>query len=230
MEKDHFKDRPESIQYHKNLYKGLYVFICLKKMQPKAKEISDLTFTRVNALLTSQQIHPRGQKIKGDEIHMDKYGNKIMIDEYEEVVGRCTYIIDKEGWSFDTKEGKKLLVYNYKEDKLDVLPYGKLKRYAKLFLMLKAGKALIRVPLYRFAYFSGAEDAGNFLKKIDITEALFNGKILFKINGQDFYEEGYRSFIDGKEIDEDSLHSYFSIGCRGAIPMEIESINLERLV
>ena len=102
MERDHFKDRPESVQYNKNLYKGEYVFICLKDMQKRAKEIKDLTLTQITANLTSQWQHPRGQKIKGNRVIMDKYGNRIF-GETEEVVGRCTYIVDDNLWSLDRK-------------------------------------------------------------------------------------------------------------------------------
>ena len=40
------------------------------------------------------------------------FNSRASIGETEEVVGRCTYIVDDNLWSFDTSEGKKMLEYN----------------------------------------------------------------------------------------------------------------------
>lgn len=199
MEKDYFKDRPEEIKYNKNLYKGRNVFICLKKMQPYAKEISDLTLTRITANLTSQYFHPRGQKIKGEKIDTDIYGNKLYKDEFEEVVGRCTYIVDDNGWSIDTLEGKKFLIYNSKKSKLDMLPYSLLKNYMKIFLVLKARNVSFKVPICRYTYFDDIEKLESFVSKLVIDNAKLSGDIIYmELNGTLIFENDFLMMINNK--------------------------------
>ena len=118
MEKDYFLDRPTEIMYRPNVYNGSQVFICTKKMQPYAKELSDLNLITVTGNLTSSYCNSRGQKVKGDEILLDRYGNEVLNAEGEittkELVGRCTYIVSPDGSAILTKDGYKYLT-QYKD-------------------------------------------------------------------------------------------------------------------
>lgn len=205
MEREYFKDRPDTVQYNKNLYKGEYVFICLKKMQPFAKEISDLTLTKITANLTSAHYHPRGQKIKGIMVNMDKYGNKLLVDEEEEVVGRCTYIVDDNCWSFDTNDGKKFLIYSNKKEKIEMYSYELLKGYMKIFCVLSCGPISFKFPLCRFVYFNDINKASDFVDKLNIKNIQYTGNmIIMNLNGQMIYEDKYQIFYKGKEIYNES--------------------------
>lgn len=234
MEREYFKDRPESVQFNKNLYKGEIVFICLKKMQPYAKEISDLTMTKITANLTSQYQHPRGQKIKGEKIELDRYGNKIYIDEPEEVVGRCTYIVDDNCWSMDTNEGKKFLIYNNKKGKIDLLPYGLLKGYMKIFVTLKFGRLLLKMPFCRFTYFNDIDVATNFINGLVIKDIKYdNGKIIANFDNNSIYEDDFERYLDGKRVLDQDIYEYISIINNNKIGMcklEIEEFSLEKLL
>lgn len=201
MEKDYFKDRPESIKYNKNLYKGCIAFICLKKMQPFAKEISDLTLIEVTENLTKQYEHPRGQKVKGYLIKTDKYGNKIYEEEKEEVVGRCTYILDDNEWSLDTKDCKKFLIYNNRKNSIDILNYDLLKNFLKIYAVFELGKILFKVPICKYIYFNDIEKAENFLERLILeeTQLLQNGTIVTKLNGILIYENNYELFVNNEK-------------------------------
>lgn len=233
MERDYFKDRPETVQYNKNLYRGENVFICLKKMQPYAKEISDLTLTKITANLTKQYQHPRGQKIKGDKVELDKYGNKILADEYEEVVGRCTYILDDNGWSFDTKEGKKFLIYNNKKDKLEMLPYSLLKGYMKIFVLLRANNACFKIPICKFVYFNDMIIAQNFLDNLVFSDIVYNGnQITMTLNNTRIYEDDFKMYLNDKQIfDDKEMFDYLTLlyGNKD-VPLEIENFILEKIL
>lgn len=232
MERDYFKDRPETVQYNKNLYKGGVVFICLKKMQPKAKEISDLTLTRITANLTSQYQHPRGQKVRGDFIETDKYGNKLFVEVPEEVVGRCTYIMDDNLWSFDTSEGKKFLIYNNKKGKLDMLPYDKIKGFMKIYCILKAKRASFKIPLCRYVYFNNIENAQNFIDKLSISQCTYQqDRIFMLLNGNMIYEDDFTMFIDDKKIvNPREMYYYVDSICNGILPLEAEDFVLEKII
>lgn len=80
MEKDNFKDRPIEITEVDKIKVGMEVYICLKAMQPFAKDMDDLSRGVVIELLTRHN-HPRGIKVR------------IRQDNGFEMVGRCTYIV-----------------------------------------------------------------------------------------------------------------------------------------
>ena len=89
MEKEHFKDRPEqsrkliSIEYCMK-YK-IPVLICIKPMQPSAKDLSDLTMGYITKILTKHD-HPRGIKCI-----VSQPSNGLLF------TGRVVYIV-KDGW------------------------------------------------------------------------------------------------------------------------------------
>lgn len=232
MERDYFKDRPESVQYNSKIYKGAYVFICLKEMQPKAKVISDLTLTKVTANLTTQWQHPRGQKIRGYRIDMDVYGNKIKKDSYEEVVGRCTYIVDDNLWSIDTAECKKFLMFNNKSKKLDLIPYESLKGYMKLYFIFKKGKASFKIPVCRFSYFKDVESAQKFIDELSIDNIYYcDDTINFSINGITVYEDLFEMYLNGKLIHNPrEMYYYVDSVSNGKLKLEIDGCALEKIL
>lgn len=232
MERDYFKDRPETVQYNNKIYRGAPVFICLKAMQPKAKVISDLTLTRVTANLTTQWQHPRGQKVRGDMIEMDKYGNMLLKDSYEEVVGRCTYIVDDNLWSFDTTEGKKYLIYNPKRDMLDMRPYEIIKGSMKLYAIFKYKKAAFKIPVCRFSYFKDIEKAQEFIDRLYVEDAAFyNDRITFYLNGNLVFEDTIEMFLDGKKIiNKREMYYYIDAVSNGKLPLELEEYSLEKIM
>lgn len=93
MEKDYFKDRPNESRCFSAVKLGDEAYICLKKMQPYAKKIEDLTLVTICRKLTREN-HPRGIKVEG----MDNNGNL--------VVGRIVYLV---------YNGKLLTKYGLKE-------------------------------------------------------------------------------------------------------------------
>lgn len=105
MEKDYFRDRPVLVQQHAQIAPGDQVFICLKENQPCAKTLDDLTLVTVTAHLTSQAVHPRGQKVCGIEKIWDEADGrwKMVVQK-----GRVTYKV-LDGWKVPTSEGIKYL-------------------------------------------------------------------------------------------------------------------------
>lgn len=92
MEKNYFKDRPvESTQIDK-IEIGMEVYICVKQMQPYAKELDDLSRGYITKILTKQD-HPRGIKCM-----ISQTVNGMIL------VGRIVYIcndsliLTKDGW------------------------------------------------------------------------------------------------------------------------------------
>lgn len=232
MERDYFKDRPESVQYNRNIYKGAYVFICLKDMQKHAKVISDLTLARVTANLTTQWQHPRGQKIRGDFVPLDKFGNRVYEEIQKDVVGRCTYILDENLWSFDTSEGKKFLKYDKNRDKLTISVYEQVKDNLKLYCLLKYGKACFKMPLCRFMYFKDITDAQEFIDNIIITACTYkNDRIYFSLNGTIVYENTFDMFLDGEKIfNPREMYYYVDSVSNGELSLELDSFTLERII
>lgn len=200
MEREYFRDRPESIKYNKYIYRGCVAFICLKKMQPYAKEISDLSLIEVTQNLTKQPEHPRGQKVKGNLINTDKYGNKIYIEDKEEVVGRCTYLLDENEWSLDTKDGKKVLIYNSNKKNIDIVGYELLKEFIKIYAILELGNITFKIPICRYAYFKTIREAREFLDKIVLERAflIHAGVIMANLNNKVIYEDKYEVFINNE--------------------------------
>ena len=89
MEKDYFLDRPEESTIRSKVPPGTEVFICEKYMQKLANHIDDLTRVVIIENLTSQEVHPRGQKVRGQRYIKDKNGNNIPCSVK---VGRVVYI------------------------------------------------------------------------------------------------------------------------------------------
>lgn len=82
MEKEYFSNRtPESVR-RDSVIVGELAYICEKEMQKKARTIDDLTLVRITQNLTSQAIHPRGQKVRGRDYTTG-----------EEKVGRAVYLL-----------------------------------------------------------------------------------------------------------------------------------------
>lgn len=93
MEKDFFKDRPIEVTQPGSIKIGMEVYICSKLMQPFASELDDLSRGFVTKLLTRHQ-HDRGIKVEIEQPNGFK------------MVGRCTYIVRKDGLIL-TKDGWK---------------------------------------------------------------------------------------------------------------------------
>lgn len=95
MEKDYFMDRPPQCQERKFFSVGNEAFICLKSVQKTAKVLSDLTRIKIDGILTPQDNHPRGIKLKGTAFQRDLYGNILVNSDLfpikSEAIGRCTY-------------------------------------------------------------------------------------------------------------------------------------------
>lgn len=82
MEKDYFNNRsPQGIR-HDAVRIGELAYICEKSAQKTAKTLEDLTLVVIVDILTSQPIHPRGQKVWGK----DYYTGEIK-------VGRVVYLL-----------------------------------------------------------------------------------------------------------------------------------------
>ena len=88
MEKDHFLDRTPETTKLSAIKKGMYVFICEKKMQPYAQTLEDLTCVMVTDILTKHD-HPRGIKVRG-KIMRYCGGHYCMTEK--KAVGRVVYI------------------------------------------------------------------------------------------------------------------------------------------
>lgn len=96
MEKDYFQDRSPDAVYYDAIHVGDLVFICEKQAQKYAKTIEDLTLIQVTKHLTSQKLHPRGQKVQGTDYNSG-----------EEKIGRVVYLL-KDG-KVVTKDGEKYI-------------------------------------------------------------------------------------------------------------------------
>lgn len=91
MEKDHFKDRTKETTLIAAIHIGEFAFICEKKAQTYAEELSDLTVVKITHILTKHD-HPRGIKVKGTVYEPYKNGYK---KTNREVIGRIVYLAEK---------------------------------------------------------------------------------------------------------------------------------------
>lgn len=202
MERDYFKDRPLSVQYRDNLYINALVFICLKDMQRGAKELKHLTLTKITKNLTSTWQHPRGQKIKGNMWLTDKYGNP-KNETGEEVVGRCTYILEEDEFSVETKDGIKCIRYNEKKDEVFLSPLNELKGYFKIILCFAIGDFQFSFNFCPYLFFKTQEEAVAFANTIDISDIHYQrGSILFNFMGENICQKKYQIHINEKRIAE----------------------------
>jgi hypothetical protein len=210
MEKDHFLDRPTEIMYRNNVPNGAKVFICTKQMQPYAKTLKDLNLITITGNLTSTATHSRGQKVQGEEILTDKYGNYILDSNNnlikKEAKGRCTYLVTQDSTAILTKDGYKYLEifedidgkYKYK-----ILTEDQIIGKYKLVALFKLNPEFeFRIPICNFKYFNTIDDLKKEAKTIDITKAtLYNGFIILEMNNykikiMDIYAEwGYDNKI-----------------------------------
>lgn len=91
MEKDYYRDRPIEVTQVDKIKVGMEVCICIKAMQPYAKEVDDLLRGVVTRVLTKHS-HPRGLKVE------------VLQENGINMVGRCIYIVEnglfltKDGW------------------------------------------------------------------------------------------------------------------------------------
>jgi hypothetical protein len=191
MEKDHFLDRPIEIMYRNNVPNGAKVFICTKQMQPYAKTLKDLNLITITGNLTSTATHSRGQKVQGEEILTDKYGN-YLLDANDNLIkketkGRCTYLVTPDGSAILTKDGYKYLEifedidgkYKYK-----ILTEDQIIGKYKLVALFKLNPEFeFRLPICNFKYFKSLEELTKEAKTIKINKAtLYNGFIILEMN------------------------------------------------
>lgn len=91
MEKDHFKDRTRETTQIAAIHIGDFAYICEKKAQVYAKELSDLTAIKITQILTKYD-HPRGIKVKGTVYEAVEKGYK---QTNREAVGRIVYLAEE---------------------------------------------------------------------------------------------------------------------------------------
>lgn len=189
MEKDYFLDRHPIVNSHDKVKPGDEVFICLKNMQPYAKELHDLTRITVSNYLTSQEYHPRGQKVKGIEKIWD---DKEKEYKYEERVGRMTYkifdgraVLTKEGFKYIVEEGKKLELRKFEE----------IRNWFNLCLIFSYADFSFKVIFNPNKYFKTIEEASEFIKSIKIINIkLSQDKITYFLNGREYEDKNYKIF------------------------------------
>lgn len=182
MEKDHFLDRHPLVNEHGTIFSGDEVFICLKNMQPYAKELQDLTKITVSNYLTSQGYHPRGQKVKGMETIWDEKNKKYT---QEERVGRITYKIIN-GNIVPTTEGYKY-IEKYGNNKLKLSTFKEIKNKFVLILVLRFDNFTLKVILDKWLYFDNIESIQNFINKQNIENPkLFMDRITLINNERPF--------------------------------------------
>lgn len=195
MEKDYFLDRHPIVNSHDKIKPGDEVFICLKNMQPYAKELQDLTRITVSNYLTSQEYHPRGQKVKGIEKIWD---NKEKEYKYEERVGRMTYkIFDKR--AVLTKDGFKYIVEKGK--KLELKTFEEIRDWFNLCLVFSYANFTFKTVFNPNKYFKNIEEASEFIKTINITNIkLLQDKIIYFINEKEYEDKDYKVFYKNNPI------------------------------
>lgn len=204
MEKDHFLDRHPLVNNHNSVLPGDEVFICLKNMQPYAKELQDLTKITVTNYLTSQDYHPRGQKVKGYETIWDEEKQEYI---QEEQVGRITYkIINRflvpttEGIKYIERKGKRLKLSTYEEIKDKLL----------LFIVLGFKEFSFMVCLDEWRYFNNQDEVKSYLQTITISEPkLFQDRITLIMNNRLETYKNIKIFSNQKEVPL-TLENFFS--------------------
>lgn len=91
MEKDHFKYRTKETTLISAIHIGDFAYICEKKAQVYAKDLSDLTAVKITQILTKHD-HPRGIKVKGIVYEAVEKGYK---QTNREAVGRIVYLAEE---------------------------------------------------------------------------------------------------------------------------------------
>lgn len=166
MEKDYFLDRHPQNQDRSKINRGDKVFICLKSAQKYAKVLDDLTLITVTANLTSQSIHPRGQKVKGIENIITDNGKEEQIER----VGRVVYKLEDDCRVL-TKEGLKYIYEYYENDQkhIKLVSYENLKGLFSLFVLLRLDKFTFEFPIAPWIYFK-EKDIQNYVNKLFISD------------------------------------------------------------
>lgn len=170
MEKDYFLDRPVSVQEHLQVASGRMAFICTKDAQKYAKVLDDLKLIKINNTHTGTEVHPRGQKVTGILVQRDRFGNDI-IGELQEEKGRCTYFVEKDGVSVDTKEGMKRITIG--KDGLELIVKEKLIGMLQLGISFRVVDAdfsptpfIVRMPFSPYQYFREKQEIPKFISYI----------------------------------------------------------------
>lgn len=165
MEKDHFKDRDPIVNQHGILFDGDEAFICLKNMQPYAKELQDLTRVQFSRYLTSQEYHPRGQKIRGYEKVWNKQNREY---DLEERVGRITYRIIN-GNIVPTTEGYKY-IEKLPNNKLKLSTFEEIKNKYNLVSVFCYDDIKYEAIIDPEVYFSNSEEIQEYIRKTHISK------------------------------------------------------------
>lgn len=217
MEKDYFKDRTKDITERKNLSKGTQVFICTKKMQPYAKSLPDLNLVTITQNLTSAEIHPRGQKIMGIERSIDDFGNLLIQSNgetiNEELVGRCTYIVNPDGISVNTTEGLKYLSLTKNKQGKPAFCFlteeEAKQKYYVIGNFLLDNELLIEVPIMPYSYFNSKEELVSKIRNFSIKDCVLHmGFITAIVNGHAVkFEQGYS---EGTTISDPKFNDYIA--------------------
>lgn len=201
MEKDHFLDRHPQSQDRSKINRGDKVFICLKKAQPYAKELDDLTIVTVTANLTSQNIHPRGQKVKGLETVINNNGEEEQIER----VGRVVYKIENNSQVLTT-EGIKY-IYQYSENKTikhKLVSFNEIKDCFSLFVFLRFDNFIFEFPIspWVFLHENEIQPYVNTLFFSDFV--LMGGSIYYILNGMAKKEINFISHYNNQAKNEDN--------------------------
>lgn len=201
MEKDHFLDRHPQNQDRNKINRGDKVFICLKSAQTYAKELDDLTIVTVTANLTSQPIHPRGQKVKGLETIINADGEEEQIER----VGRVVYKIEN-GCEVLTTEGIKY-IYEYKERdriKHKLISPQELKGCFSLFIFLKFDSFSFEFPLNPWLYLQ-EQDIQDYVNTLFLSNfELRENRISYILNGIEKTETNFFSYYNNQSQREDN--------------------------
>lgn len=217
MEKDYFLDRPLSVREHLQVYNGRMAFICTKDAQKYAKTLNDLKLIKIGNSHTSVGEHPRGQKVTGTLVLRDDYGNYINGDLVEEK-GRCTYFVDKDGVTVDTKEGTKKIVYSQR-DGLHLVKEEVLENSFQIYSLFNIydGNGIsspfdIKCLVFPYLYFINKDDLKEFISSFDSSvnyAFLKKGMIQFSLLNKNMYVKDDFIFVrDSKIIQSEIAWSY----------------------
>lgn len=194
MEKNYFLDRHPICQERDNIQKGDRVFICLKKAQTYAKELKDLTLITVTANLTSQAIHPRGQKVKG----LDEYG--------EEHVGRVTYKFADKNRVF-TKDGLKY-VYKDNDGCFNLATKDEITGLYSLIIVFKYKNFEFEFDFEPFLFFK-YENIQNFVDSLNIHNARLKGGLIIYENGErEIIEKKFISIYNNQTVNNEDVFNF----------------------
>lgn len=221
MEKDYFRDRPNMCRERDSLKIGQEAFICLKAMQPIAKDMDDLTRITITSHLTSQKYHPRGCKLQGTAYQRDLEGNILYNNGFEitNVVGRCTYPMTDKNEILTQSGPKKLMV---KDGKLTAETPQK--DTFNLAVSFGKGNAFVDCIInpYKIETIKNLEKS---LNGFDFQSVLFNGEYVFlkKTDGGKIAIKPFSFELSGKKVDELSFLSNIEIPSKDGLVLKADS-------